>query len=144
MAHLRPKRPPSLECFKRRACEPLGLLIAIVQVLSRLVFCLLSIPFMCQPPLHSALVKLAEKHVIVFFCVAQQRPQQSKTYCIQSSLQWGQEIPEVIHAAYCFLFCSQSRFHRLAPSLSFPLHTPACFSSKLLNIRESSCEKVCH
>lgn len=30
-----------------------------------------------------------------------------------------QEIPEVIHAAYCFLSCSQRSFHRPAPTLPF-------------------------
>lgn len=29
-----------------------------------------------------------------------------------SDLQREQEIPQVIHAEYCFLFCSQSRFRR--------------------------------
>lgn len=100
------------------------------------VFCLLSIPSTCQPSLHSAVVKSVEETCRVFLCV----PPPAWLHCIQPSLQWEQEIPEVIHAAYCFLSCSERRFHRLAPTppfllvldlqTSFFLH-PSCFKISL-------------
>lgn len=85
-------------------------------------FCLLSIPSTRHPPLHSGVVKSAEETCHSQFSQrATTEPQPAWLYCIQPSLQWEQEIPEVIHAAYCFLSCreSQRRFHRLAPTLPF-------------------------
>lgn len=85
-------------------------------------FCLLSIPSTRQPPLCSAVVKSAveTRHGQFFSLCATAEPQPAWLFsCIQPSLQWEQEIPEVIHAAYCFLSRSQRRFHRLAPTLPF-------------------------
>lgn len=73
-------------------------------------------PLLRHPPL--TLLWLKGASTIPPVC-ATAEPQPGGLHCIQPSLQWEQEIPQVIHAAYCFLSRTQRRFLSLAPTFPF-------------------------